>query len=202
MSKAKTLTAGWSRGKYDSFADYRCRTKGCERFGKSIRKDQIEGDFEKLLENVQPSRSALGMVQAMFQHCWDMQDEQAQSLKGDVKKRIKQADKDIAALVDMAVNPSSPTVLTAYEKKIERIEHEKLALQEKLANPGRTGYSQSSLFELSMRFLASPCKVWDSGRFDLRQIVLRLVFTGPIALLQGRRVFEHQFFHAIQHVRR
>ncbi|MEM8655412.1 MAG: recombinase zinc beta ribbon domain-containing protein, partial [Pseudomonadota bacterium] len=176
----KTLTAGWSRGKYDCFAYYRCRTKGCERFGKSIRKDQIESDFEKLLETVQPSRGALGMVQAMFQHCWDMLDEQAQALKGDVKKRIKQADKDIAALVDMAVNASSPTVLTAYEKKIEQIEHEKLALKEKLANPGRTGYSQTSLFELSMKFLASPCKVWSSGRYDLRQIVLRLVFSGPI----------------------
>ncbi len=175
----KPLTAGWSRGKYKSFPYYRCRNKECDLFGKSIRKDQIEADFEKLLASVQPSHGAFAMAQAMFKHCWDMLNEQSQALTADVNTRIKKADKEIANLVDMAVNASSPVVLAAYEKKIEKLENDKLALREKLKNPGKTGYSYSELFELSMRFLSSPCKVWNSKRFNLQKIVLRLVFAEP-----------------------
>ncbi|MEM9969242.1 MAG: recombinase family protein [Pseudomonadota bacterium] len=155
----KPLTAGWSRGKYNKFAYYRCQNKACEKFGKSIRKDQIEGDFEKLLSGIQPSRGAAAMAKAMFEHCWAMLEDQAQAKTQDVRSRIKKTDKDIAAVVDMAVNASSPAVLSAYEKKIEKLEHEKLLLQEKLQNPGKSRHSYSELFELSMRFLSSPCKV-------------------------------------------
>ena len=173
------LTAGWSRGKYQKFPYYRCRTKTCKMFGKSIRKDKIEADFEALLRDIQPSRGTLGMAKVMFRHCWDMLEEQAQSFNQDVKGRIKKTDKEIAAVVDMAVNASSSVVLSAYEKKIENLQNEKLILQEKLQNPGKSGHSYSELFELSMRFLSSPCKVWNSKQFDLQKIVLRLVFTEP-----------------------
>lgn len=122
-----------------------------------------------------------------------MLDEQSQALKEDVAKRIKAADKEIANLVDMAVNASSPVVLAAYEKKIEKLERDKLALREKLKNPGRTGHSYSELFEHSMQFLASPCKVWHSGRFSLQKIVLRLVFSGPVSYCREKGFLNTNF---------
>ena len=58
----KPLTAGWSRGKYKKFPYYRCRNKACDLFGKSIRKDKIEADFEKLLSDIQPTCGVVAMA--------------------------------------------------------------------------------------------------------------------------------------------
>ena len=67
--------------------------------------------------------------------------------------------------------------LSAYEKKIEEAEMQRIELVEKLENPSRRDNSFEHLFELAMQFVAKPCKLWASGRLDLRQIVLRLVFS-------------------------
>ncbi|MEL6171837.1 MAG: recombinase family protein [Pseudomonadota bacterium] len=176
----KPLTAGWSRGKYNKFPYYRCKNKSCDDFGKSIRKDQIEGQFEELLLSAQPSKETLTVARAMFEHCWDQMSGQAASLRADIRRRISKIDSEITSVVDYAVNAQSPSVRTAYEKKIETMERERLVLTEKLQNSGRPKYTFSQLFELSMRFLSNPCKIWRSGRLDLQKTVLRLVFSEPI----------------------
>lgn len=54
---------------------------------------------------------------------------------------------------------------------------QRVELVEKLQNPSRRDNSFEHLFELAMQFVAKPYKIWASGRLDLRQIVLRLVFS-------------------------
>ena len=105
---------------------------------------------------------------------------QAASLRPDIKRRISKIDSEIASVVDYAVNAQNPSVRTAYEKKIETMERERLVLAEKLQNSGRPKYTFSQLSELSMRFLSSPCKIWRSGRLDFQKTVLRLVFSEPV----------------------
>jgi hypothetical protein len=50
----------------------------------------------------------------------------------------------------------------------------------------RDGYgsrkgSFAELFELAMRFLASPSKLWHLGNLEYRKLVLRLVFPEALA---------------------
>ena len=64
------------------------------------------------------------------------------------------------------------------KKKIESLEMKKLTLAEKQRNVGQPVYPFSQMFELSMKFLANPCILWDSGRLELaKEIVLKLVFS-------------------------
>ncbi|MDJ0627692.1 MAG: hypothetical protein QNJ44_05490 [Rhodobacter sp.] len=50
-----------------------------------------------------------------------------------------------------------------------------------LENAGQSRRPFNELFEPAMRFLTTPRKARDSGRLDLRRLVLRLAFTGRLA---------------------
>ncbi|MGJ8534861.1 MAG: recombinase family protein [Alphaproteobacteria bacterium] len=174
------LTAGWSKGMYKKYAYYHFRDKDCQHYGKSIPRAKIEAEFATLLSEIQPSHELMEMASAMFKDCWKQLASQASELSQVLKRNVSQADKDIDQLVQRAVKASNSKVIAAYEKNIESLENEKLVLMEKIANPGRTRHSFDTLFELSMRFLASPCKLWDSGRIDLQKMVLRMTFLEPV----------------------
>ncbi len=50
------LTACWSKSRTGAKHPYfHCPKRGCENYGKSIRLDKIEGEFEALLQSVQPN---------------------------------------------------------------------------------------------------------------------------------------------------
>jgi len=87
---------------------------------------------------------------------------------------------EIIRLVERAMHASNPRVISAYENNIDSLEKEKLVLVEKMQNQGKSPYTFSQLFELSMKFLSNPCKIWTSGRFELQRLVLKLVFLEPI----------------------
>jgi DNA invertase Pin-like site-specific DNA recombinase len=171
------ITAAWSKGKYNKFAYYRCRKKGCAEYGKSIPRAKIEGEFRALLETVQPSRNAVRIAVAMFRDYWAGQTQRAaetlQALKGEAAKIETQ----IGELVDRIVEVTNPRAVAAFEKRIEELERRQLVLRERASKSGATRHSFEQLFELSLRFLANPCVLWDSGRFELRRMVLSLVFS-------------------------
>ncbi|MBD8894339.1 recombinase family protein [Roseibium litorale] len=186
------LTAGWSRGCRQPYAYYRCRNRSCDLYGKGIRREVMEADFQKLLAAIQPSRELTAMASAMFHHCWDQFEAQAKEMKVAIQKKMVGLEKEIERIVDRAVDASNPRVISAYENKIEMLEKEKLVMAEKLKNSGKARYSRGDLFELSMRFLTNPRKIWDSGRSDLQKIVLRLVFLGPFKYSKERGFLNYE----------
>lgn len=72
----KPLRSGWTKGNTKYHAYYLCQTKGCADYGKSIRKDQIEGDFVSLLKTVQPAKNYVHMIKDMFKDAWDIKSQQ------------------------------------------------------------------------------------------------------------------------------
>ncbi len=58
------------------------------------------------------------------------------------------------------VETDNPSVIAAYEKKIAKLEQDKLVLNDKLAQKGKPKNSLDEIFELSMAFLTSPCNLW------------------------------------------
>lgn len=56
----KPMTSCWSKSKTgDKHPYYMCKTKGCESYRKSIRRAELEGDFESVLKGLHPQRSSL-----------------------------------------------------------------------------------------------------------------------------------------------
>ena len=170
------LTAGWSKGKYKSYPYYLCRKKGCSQYGKSIARKKIEGEFEGLLATLQPSKNLVQVAAVMFKDLWDAQLSNAADMANVLKQDAKAIDAKIDQLVDSIVEASNPRVISAFEKRIEKLERDKLVLQEKQANLGKPATDFGELLELSMRFLTNPCNIWKSGKIELQRLVLKLAF--------------------------
>jgi site-specific DNA recombinase len=171
----KPLTANWSRSQTGArHPYYMCFTRGCPRSRKSIRRDKIEGEFELLLERMTPAPSQFAMVRAMFKHGWDQRAAQAVALVRSYEQEAAKVEKQIEGLLDRIVEASSQAVVAAYEKRITELERQKVLLSEKRASIGQRKGTFEDLFELAMRFLSSPSKIWKTGNFAHKKLVLRL----------------------------
>lgn len=173
----RPLTASWSKSKTGvKHPYYSCFNRTCSEKGKSIRRDQIEGDFAALLESLTPAPSLFDLVRALVKHGWDQRLAQAHAFAKTFAKDIQGIEKQIDSLLERIVEASNPTVITAYENKIAKLEREKLVLEEKRVSSGLVRGTFEEMFELAMFFFANPSKLWVSGSHMHRRLVLKLTF--------------------------
>ena len=132
------MTACWSKGRNARYPYYYCFTKGCDEFRKSIRKEQIESEFEALLLDLKPSQELFFTAMDMFRDLWN---DRQRNNNGDailLKKELSKIDVRVELFLDRIVGTENATVISAYEQKIEKLEGQKILLQEKIQNCGRT----------------------------------------------------------------
>ena len=176
----KPLSACWSQGKSRKYPYYLCPTKGCASYRKSIRREEIEGAFEDVLQRLEPSESMFALVRAMFRDAWDMRLAQATHAAGAMKATVQNVEKQIDQLLDRIVEASNDSVVAAYEKRIAKLEREKLLAEENLAKTGKPRHTFEESFELAMRFLSSPWSIWRNSDLTMKKAVLRLAFAAPL----------------------
>ena len=182
----KPLTACWSRSKTGTrHPYYLCPTKGCPSYRKSIRRDDLEGEFEAILHRLQPGESLIALARAMFAKAWDMRLAQAADHAESLRREQAGLEKQIDQLLDRIVDASSASVIAAYEARIAKLETRKLTLADKAASLGKPRHAREELFEPALAFLSKPWKLWETGRLDLRRIVLRLAFSSRISHRRG-----------------
>jgi DNA invertase Pin-like site-specific DNA recombinase len=171
------MTACWSKSKTGArHAYYYCYRHGCESRGKSIRRAEIEGQFESLLSEMKPSRTLFDLVQAMFKRAWDTQSANDTAHKQSLTSALREAEKKIENLLDRIVESTTGSVIAAYEKRIDTLEREKLVLQEKLQNTAKNKRPFAEMFKLTMLFLANPQEIWKNGQLEHKRTVLKLTF--------------------------
>ncbi len=158
-----------------------CFHKPCGSYRKSIRRDEIEGAFEDVLNSVTPSETKLSIAARMFATIWDSRLARAKEQAALYDAKIKDLDKQSSKLLDRLCEADSKTVISAYEARISKLEQQKLLLAEKAASNGQPRAPFEQMFELAMQFPANLCKIWQSGRFDLQRLALKLTFSERIA---------------------
>ncbi len=129
------LTANFSKSKTGKrHPYYMCFTKGCESYRKSIRRADIEGEFETLLKQMRPSAKLLHCLKVIFKREWELRLDQMREIKKSLRRDIAGLDKQIETLMDRIVDAESTTAITAYERRIVRLAKEKLLKGEQLEN--------------------------------------------------------------------
>lgn len=178
----KPLTACWSKGgSGKKHPYYLCFNTECVSRRKSIPKHKIEGEFEELLQSLKPSEGMVTMARDMFKHAWDMRLDQAKDAKEKIAKEIFVTDKQIEKLVDRIVDADNPTVIAAYEKRINKLERDKLVLAEKALKSTKPHRTFEEMFERAMTFLSNPCNLWASDNLADQRTALKLAFASKLA---------------------
>ncbi|MFA6965222.1 recombinase family protein [Bosea sp. (in: a-proteobacteria)] len=180
------LTACWSKSSTGKLYPYMlCHTRGCVSARKSIPRDRIEEDFEALLKSLEPAPALFALVRAMFKNAWQQRATQAEAIIIALRRERDGIGGQLDKLMERIVETDSPTVIAAYERKIAELENRKLVLTEKIESGALPRHAFEDLFERAMAFLSSPWKLWSSGDFGTRRLVLRLAFAERIAYRRG-----------------
>ncbi len=87
----------------------------------------------------------------------------------------------ITGLLDRIVESNSSTVITAYEKRIQSLESDKMLLKVKIAMRATPRTPFEVLLRTALHFLASPLKLWRSDKIQDKKTVLKLTFAKRLA---------------------
>ncbi len=171
------LTACWSKGSGGRYPYYHCPKRGCDSYGKSIRRDRLEGEFEELLQSVTPSASVFRVARKMFKDLWDHRLAYAKSQSQALKVELAKVESQVGQLLERILDANVPSVIAAYERRIEQLETEKHLIKERIANSDRPATGFEETLRTALDFLSNPWNLWCSGRLQERRTVLKLVFS-------------------------
>lgn len=173
----KALTSCFSTGKMKKkYAYYHCFNRDCARYGKSMSRDTLEGQFTELLQTIPLPVSRTQMLAAILKKGWELKNAQAASIAKECRREAAKLEQKIGTLLERIVQLSSDAVIATYEKHIDKMTRQKLLLHEKAENCATPPKSFGDLFELAIRFLASPYEFWRKGDLVMRKVVMRLTF--------------------------
>ncbi|MBP7338938.1 MAG: recombinase zinc beta ribbon domain-containing protein [Niveispirillum sp.] len=170
------LTACWSKGSHSLHPYYLCPKRGCPSYGKSIRRDRIEGEFETLLHAMTPSAALFKVATAMFKDLWDHRSRQGEAELKALSAQLVKIEGQVEQLLERILDARVPSVIAAYEERVRKLEEDKLLIRERMANAGRPKSSFDGTLRTALEFLSSPWKLWNSDRLEDKRAVLKLTF--------------------------
>lgn len=175
------LTACWSKGSKKRYPYYLCPQKGCESYGKSIRRDVLEGEFEALLKSLKPTKALFNLTCVMLKDIWDHRMASLASVTASAKKKTIELDHQIEQTLDRIVEVNNPRVIQKLEQRIDEMEREKLLLMEKAVQNRKPQRSFEETLRTALDFLGNPQKIWASERLEDKRMVLRMAFADRLA---------------------
>ena len=181
----KPFTANWSTGRSARYPYYLCDSRGCSAYRKSIRKEVIEGEFERLLQDLRPSEGLFNLAFQMFKDLWDQKLSSARTQATSLKEELRLVERKVTQLLDRIVDTDSDAVVSAYERRIKELETQKAMMRERLASCGKPLKSFGETYRTAFAFLANPWNLWMSERIEDRRAVLKLVFADRLAYVRG-----------------
>ena len=179
------MTACWSKGRTARYPYYLCPNRGCEVYGKSVRRETMEEQFTDLLGALQPSEALFDLAHKMFCDLWDARLTQAKTHTKAMQSELTKIDRQVDQFFDRIVENESTTMLAAYEKRIRSLESRKIELEEKISACGRPLQGVDETFRTAMSFLGNPQNLWHSERLEDKRAVLRLAFADRLPYWRG-----------------
>ena len=180
------LRASWSTGRKQRYAYYVCQIKGCDDYGKSIPRHQIEGEFETMLKAMRPTRTLFEIATDMFRIACD---DQVASTKTQIKAleaELKKIEGSIVQFLDRVITADSHTLANAYENRIRSLEERKAEVRDQITKQGRPRQDFEAAYRTAMNFLANPWKLWASDRYEDKRAVLKLTFSERLVYERGK----------------
>jgi site-specific DNA recombinase len=170
------LTACWSKGSNARYPYYLCPKRGCESYGKSIRRETLEGEFEELLQTAQPSEKLFRVATRMFRELWDHRVAQAAAQSKALGTQLVKIERHVSQLLERILDATVPSVIAAYENKVRDLEEQRLLIGERIKGGGRPARNFDEALRTALGFLSNPWNIWCSGSLEDRRTVLKLVF--------------------------
>ncbi|MGH1412622.1 MAG: hypothetical protein ACRBB0_03960 [Pelagimonas sp.] len=140
----------------------------------------MEDAVEGVLQSLRPPRSQFSVASAMFIDIWEARIGDFEIRRKEQKASLRKIESDTSKASDILIETDSIATARALEAKIEKLEAQAALISENLANTKPKQKDFGTSFRTAQGFLSNPWKLWETGRDDDRQTVLKLVFEAPI----------------------
>jgi site-specific DNA recombinase len=182
-----SMTACWSTGRWKNrFPYYLCHKRGCVSYGKSIKRQVLEGEFGELLERLTPSQKLFRAARAMFEELWNHRLANTQSQMQAYRAELVAVERRVQQFLDRIGESDVPAVVKTYEDRIRKLEAEKAELSERIAIRDRPARGFDEKLRTALEFLANPYKLWISPCLEDRRTVLKLAFADRISYARNQ----------------
>ena len=138
----------------------------------------------------------------MLVDAWEIRNAIALGEKDVLREQLDETNKQIEGLLDRIVEATNASVVSAYETRTDKLERDRIVLQEKIENAVPEKGRLEDCMELAMRFLLSSWNIYKNSDYALRQTVLRLAFAKPLRYRLNGVYGTPEFFLPIQIFRR
>ncbi len=172
----KNLTASWSTGSNGRFAYYRCISKDCIEKNKSINRDKMHQDFIEILSKIKPKQQTLNLTREILLDMWNELAKNFGAERVKIEQRLACIERDINSIVKRIEATKSNKMVEIYEKQIEDLSNEELALKDKITSTESKEINFGTALDFVFDVLKNPYKVWEDGDLNLKRLILKLVF--------------------------
>lgn len=122
----------------------------------------------------------MALFSTAFRKHWEAGQSKVRDMRSTMKLQTVAIGKKITQMLDRIVEADSPTVISAYERKVDELERQKLVLAEKTARCGTMVKGFDESFRTALEFIANPWNLWANGSLDDKRIVLKLTLATPL----------------------
>jgi site-specific DNA recombinase len=175
----------WSKGRGGRYPYYLCHTKGCDFYGKSIKRDEVEDGFAELLQKITPSPVMVKLVEDIVEQARDIKLGSYEEVVTGLKDERRGIDRKIQQFLDRIITTDSATLVATYEKQIKNLEHQKALVEERIDQCGTLDDSFEKVNRTAMEFLANPYRFWRVADLTGKRILLKATFSRQVSYKKG-----------------
>ena len=177
----KFFTASWSTGRSQRYALYRCNQKQCVFANKSINRNTLHAEFEKLLTDIEPTEEAVKLTEAIVSDVWSKKKHKLQERQKESHSEIQRLDEEIENLSSLvAKTDQSSNLLNVYEEKIDKLSREREQLRVKQSKRDNEVDFETA-FSVVLERVKKPLAYWKSGDLKTQKAVFNLCFVDSLA---------------------
>jgi site-specific DNA recombinase len=179
------LTAGWFKGKCDTYAYYLCNRRGCPMSRKCIPRHEIESQFDALLDPLRAAPALSHAVRPMFAELWSIALTRAQREDDHLAAKSQALERHLSRFRDRIAAGTDASLRTLYESRIRALqgEYDRFLSHRAQRTRRRPDFEQS--LSTTLAFLERPSHLWRSGTLEYRRAVLKHTFSGQLFYSRG-----------------
>ena len=171
------LTAAFSKSKTGKkHPYYKCATKGCDYYGKSIRKAQLDDDFNVLVADIKPCTEIVELAEAIFDDVWQSAANDQEKSKNKAINEHKTLEAKLEVITDKIATASNDTVVRQYEKIIEKLGVEIEELERKINDDYDYSIPYRTSREQVFQILLNPEYAWKNYDVYQKQRFFNFIF--------------------------
>jgi len=172
----RPYTGSWHKGRSQLYAHYFCKQHECVAYGRTVRKQDIEDQFEDLMQGYTPNSDVMSLIQAVLLDIWEERDKHEESGKRLIDKQLNELETERKSFMDRIAKTTDEGLIGEYEKEIIRIAQEKKRLEENLPTKIYSDETFGTASKIVLSYLAEPVRMWQSENYKDKRLLLEMFF--------------------------